>query len=59
MKCCEYSTRGSYSQHIFCVTYDLAQKDKVFVRGKPFQLSVMQHSSLFVPPVSYRENEVL
>jgi len=31
----------------------------MFVHGKPFQPSVMQHSTLLGPYISYEENEVL
>jgi len=34
-------------------------KDRVFVTGKPFQPTLAKHSSLFVPFVSFEENEVL
>jgi hypothetical protein len=51
---------GLYSQHfIFFITYEQAQKVRVFVLGKPFQLNVMQHSSLSDQFTSYEENEFL
>ncbi len=48
-----------YSQYfIFFVTYKWVQKARVFVRGMPFQPSVMWHSSLLGSFLSYKENEV-
>jgi hypothetical protein len=49
-----------YSQYfIFLVTYEWVQKATVFVRGMPFQASVIQHSSLWGSFLSYQENEVV
>jgi hypothetical protein len=49
-----------YSQHfIFFVSYDRAQKARVFVHSKPFQPSVTKHYSFIGTSTSYRENEVL
>ncbi len=42
--------------YIFFVTYKLVQTVRVFGTFKPFKLSIMKQSSLFV---SYEENEVL
>ncbi len=51
---------GPYSQHfIFFVTYGWAQQARVFVPDEHFQLSVLQHSSLAFPSISYEENESL
>jgi hypothetical protein len=48
------------SQHfIFLVTSEWSQKARVFVTVKPFEQSVIQHSSLFGPFLSYEEHEVL
>ncbi len=41
------------------ITYDRVQQDRLFVLGKPLLPSVMKHSNLFGPFVSYEENEVL
>ncbi len=41
------------------VTYEWAQKARVFVTGKPFQPNVMKHCRLSSQFVSYGENEVL
>ncbi len=50
----------SYSQHfILFITYTRAQWPIVFVPGNTFLLSVMKHSSLLGPCVSYEENKVL
>ncbi len=47
-----------YSQHLnFFVTYEWAQQASVFVRVKPFKLSLMEHSSLLGPFVSYGEKK--
>ncbi len=43
----------------FIFNYKWFQKAKVFVTGKPFHSSVMQHSYLLGPFVSYEESEVL
>ncbi len=51
---------GAYSQYfIFSVTYELVWQVRVFGTCKPFQLSVMKHSSLLGRLVSYEENGVL
>ncbi len=51
---------GAYSHHcIFFLTYPWAQKDRVFVSGDSFQASVMLHSSLLGPIISYKEDKVL
>jgi hypothetical protein len=48
-----------YSQHlIFFITYKWAQQARLFVPGKPFPPSVMQHYVLLNPFASYRENKV-
>jgi hypothetical protein len=44
---------------IIFVTYKLAQSVGVFVTDKPFQLSVMEQSSLLDRFLSFKENEVL
>ncbi len=50
---------GAYSQHcIFFINYPWAQKDRVFVSGDSFQASVMLHSSLLGPIISYKEDKV-
>jgi hypothetical protein len=47
-------------QHsIFFVTYKWSQKVSVFDNGKPFQPSVMQHSSLLGQFVMHEENDLL
>ncbi len=48
-----------YYHFIFFVTYDWAQKARVFVTGKPFWPTVVQLSSLLGQYISYEENEVL
>ncbi len=49
-----------YSQKIiFFVTYESALKARVFVPGKPYLLSVLQHSSLLNWFLSCEESEVL
>ncbi len=51
---------GAYSQYfILFVTQEQAQYVRVFVTGKPFQLSGMEQSSLLGQLVSYEENGVL
>jgi hypothetical protein len=44
---------------MFFITSELAQKPRLFVPGKPLQPSVMEHSSVLGPFISYKENEVL
>ncbi len=52
--------QGLYSQHfIFFVTYKWAQKACIFVLGKPFHITVIQHSNLLSLVVCNVENEVL
>ena len=54
------ATLESYSQpFFFFVTCVFMQWVRVSVIGKPFKLSIMQHSSLLGWFVSYEENEVL
>ncbi len=49
-----------HSQHfIYFITYQWAQKSRVLVPCKLFQPSVMQHSNLLGPFLSYEENELL
>jgi hypothetical protein len=36
-----------------------AQLARAFVNGKPFRLSLLKHSSLLDPFISYEENKVL
>jgi hypothetical protein len=49
-----------YTQHfILLVTYGWAWKDRMFIPGKPFQTSVLYHSSLLGTYVSYLVIEVL
>ncbi len=49
-----------YSQHfIFLVTYEWALKATVFVPGKPFQLSVMQHSNIWRQLLDFEESGLL
>ncbi len=43
----------------FFITYEWAQWARLFAPGKPFQLSVIKHSILLGPLVSYEEKEVL
>jgi hypothetical protein len=44
----------SYSQRlVFFITYEWAQKAKLFVPGKPFQPNLMCHSSLLGPYTHY------
>jgi hypothetical protein len=45
---------GPYSQQFFFVTYYLAQIVRVLVPYQPFHPTVMKHSSLLVPSVSYK-----
>ncbi len=48
-----------YSQQfILLVTHEWAHWIGVFVPGKPFQRSVMKHSSLLCPFLSYKEKEI-
>jgi hypothetical protein len=59
MQCCEHNSRELYSQHfVFLVTYKRAQLARVLVPGKPFQPSVMLHSSLIGQFITYKENKV-
>ncbi len=39
--------------------YEWTEKVSVYVLGKPFQPSVMQHASLLGQIISYKENEVI
>jgi len=51
---------GLYSQYlIFFVTYKCAQEARAFVSGKLFQWSVMKHTSLLGPFISYKNDELL
>jgi len=60
MKCCEYNSWGFIHKHfIFFTTYKWTHEGRVFCRGKLFQPSGMQHSSLLGLFISYKENEVL
>ncbi len=52
--------QGAYSQHlIFYLHYEWAEWARVLVPYKPFQPSVMYHSSLLDPYLIYKENQVL
>ncbi len=55
MKCCEYGT----SQLDFLLNLQMAQKARVLVPGKPFELGEMKHSSLLGPFINYKDNEML
>ncbi len=51
---------GPYAQpFIFYVTYEWGQQARMFDPGKPFQPSVIRHSSILYQFVSWKENEVL
>ncbi len=44
-----FTAQGAYTQYIiFFVTLELAQQVRLFATGNPFQLSVMDQSSLLV-----------
>ncbi len=49
---------GSQYNFTFLASNEWVHKAGVFIPGKPFQASVMQHSSLLGPFLSYEENEM-
>ncbi len=62
MKCCEYSPWVlvvKFTTLSLFVTYEWAHYARVFVPGKPFQPSVLYHSSLLDSYLSNEEIEVL
>jgi len=51
---------GLYSHHfVFFVTQDLAQSAEMFDTGKPFQPSILYHSSPLGPLISYESYQLL
>ncbi len=48
-----YRSRIHYNNTSFSVIYKWGQKARVLIPGKPFQPSVMKHSSLLGPSITY------